>query len=315
MDDLEGVPFPVATARELRRKGVLQVEALGRKLLVAWNGGRPSVFLDACPHLGLPLSMGQEKQGTIVCRYHAWTFSLDDGSMVEQPTLRRPQPCRLVRWGAMLYGDLVVAWKGDPDAREQALAQLPEDPPTGVIVHRVEYGCPFYLALFNAVDYAHFSFHTAYSPVYALYRRLRRDEHVPGRPFGWTITGEDDRAVTLRLDEAHRDLRMYVTCAEFLDDGGVNHFRTFATPIARDRTMYWECYATRSESRLVRAAAAAAFYAVIVPLLETEDRWWTTASTPNFLRGDNIHLSATDAPLGAHLRRFVLPRLEQGGAA
>ena len=112
----------------------------------------------------------------------------------------------------------------------------------------------------------------------------------------------------LRLEEANRDLAMYITCAEFQDDGGVNHFQTFVTPLGPSRTMYWECYRARSDNPLVRLAAAAIFGTVIARLLDTEDRDWTSISAPNFLQGRNIHLSETDAPLGAHLRRFVLPR-------
>lgn len=36
-----------------------------------------------CPHRGVPLSLGkQEVPGTWSCRYHGWTYSLDDGGMV-----------------------------------------------------------------------------------------------------------------------------------------------------------------------------------------------------------------------------------------
>jgi phenylpropionate dioxygenase-like ring-hydroxylating dioxygenase large terminal subunit len=310
MDRLEGVPFPVATRGELRRAGMVQAEALGRKLVVFWNGGRPTVYEDACAHLGLPLSLGSVKGGRIVCRYHGWAFSTDDGEVVDQPTLRRPQACRLRRWGALTAGRLVFAWKGDPAAGDAVRRLLPEEIPEDVSVHRVVMDCPFYLALFNAVDYAHFSFHRMYSPVYSAYRRFRRDGHVPGDPFTWRIVGEDERAVSIRLEEASRDLKMYVTCAEFVDDRGVNQFQTYVTPLGPSKTLYWEVYRARSDSALIRFAAHAMFRAVVVPLLETEDRVWTSRAAPNFLAGDNIHLSATDVPLGAHLRKFILPRMQ-----
>ena len=302
------MPFPVATTAELRSAGLLRTRAMGRDLLVAWNGGAPRVFDDACPHMGLPLSMGTEEAGAVRCRYHGWAFALSDGAVRDQPTLRRPQRCALIRHGALIAGGLVFGWIGDPDAVDAAREQLPRDIPDHFSLHRVTMEAPFYLALFNAVDYAHFARHSLYAPVYALYRRLRRDGHVPGRPFHWEVTGEDERSVHLRLVEAARNLAMYVTCAEFTDEGGVNRFQTFVTPVGPQRTVYWEVYSARSESLLVRLAAHAAFRAVVVPLLDTEDRDWTSLSAANFLRGDNIHLSETDAPLGAHLRRFVLPR-------
>ena len=309
MDRLEGVPFPVSTRAELRRAGVVRAEGLGRSLLVLWNGGQPRVFEDSCPHLGLPLSLGSLKTDRIVCRYHGWAFATEDGEVLEQPTLRKPRPCRLRRWGCLTAGRLVFAWMGDPNDAEDVRARLPEVIHEDVSVHRVVMDCPFYLALFNAVDYAHFSRHRMYSPVYAAYRRVRKDSHVPGDPFSWKVVAEDDRAVSLRLEEASRDLKMYVSCAEFVDDRGVNQFQTYVTPLGPSRTLYWEVYRARSSSKLIRLAAHAMFRAVVVPLLDTEDREWTSRSAPNFLAGENIHLSATDAPLGAHLRKFILPRM------
>lgn len=306
----DGVPFPVATVRELSRDGRRTVRAMGRNLLVVWNDGSPRLYADACPHMGLPLSLGSLEGGTLRCRYHAWAFDGDTGDVVDQPTLRRPQPCGLERHGALVLGGIVFGWIGDPLAEAEVRAQLPPWVPETFSLHRVTMEAPFYLALFNAVDYAHFARHSLYSPIYALYRRLRRDSHVPGQPFRWEHQGSDAASEHLRLVEASRDLRMYVTCAEFTDDGGVNRFQTFVTPRSPIRTEYWEVYSARSSNPLVRAAAHAVFKTVVVALLDTEDKDWTGRSAANFLRGENIHLSATDAPLGAHLRRFVIPRSE-----
>ena len=152
----EGVPFPVAHRAELARKGSLAVEGMGRKLLVVWNDGDPRVFADQCAHMGLPLSMGRVRKGRLTCAYHGWSYRADDGAVVEQPALRKPHPCSLERFGCLTHGDLVFAWTGDPGARAEAAAMLPETPPRGISLHRVVYDCPFYLVLFNAVDYAHF---------------------------------------------------------------------------------------------------------------------------------------------------------------
>lgn len=283
---------------------------MGRNLLVLWNDGQPRMYVDACPHMGLPLSLGSVSGGSLHCRYHGWSFHADDGSLDTQPTLRKPHRCALESHGALIHGGLVFGWIGDPAAHAAARAQLPPTIPEHFSVHRVTMETPFYLALFNAVDYAHFARHSLYAPVYALYRRFRRDAHVPGQPFRWEHTGADHASEHLRLVEARRDLRMYITCAEFTDEGGINRFQTFVTPHSATRTEYWEVYSARTENPVVRAAAHAVFKTVVVALLDTEDKGWTGQSTANFLRGENINLSATDAPLGAHLRRFVLPRLE-----
>ncbi len=314
LDAFDGVPFPVATRQELRDQGMRRVRAMGRDLLVVWNGGDPRVYTDACPHMGLPLSMGSLEDRAVRCRYHGWAFHTEDGSLHSQPTLRKPHACGLERHGCVLHGGIVFAWIGEGTA-EQALAQLPPHIPERFSLHRVIMECPFYLALFNAVDYAHFARHSLYAPVYSLYRRFRKDAHVPGKPFRWEVTGRDEASEHLRLVEARRDLRMYVTCAEFTDEGGVNRFQSFVTPHSATRTEYWEVYSARTDNPLVRVAAHAVFKTVVVALLDTEDKDWTSLSTANFLRGENINLSATDAPLGAHLRRFVLPRMQQGRSA
>ena len=48
--DLEAfadLPFPVATRDELRRKGMLRADAMGRTRCVVWNEGDPRGFADA----------------------------------------------------------------------------------------------------------------------------------------------------------------------------------------------------------------------------------------------------------------------------
>jgi phenylpropionate dioxygenase-like ring-hydroxylating dioxygenase large terminal subunit len=311
--DLEafaGMPFPVATRAELARAGRIACRAMGRALVVLWNGGRPRAYLDRCPHLGLPLSLGRVEGDALRCAYHGWSFATDDGAVREQPTLPRPVPCHLERFGALVAGGLVFAWLGDPTAEAAARAALPSDVVDDFVLHRVEFAAPFYLALYSAVDYAHFARHRGYAAIYAAYRRLRRDAHVPGRPFRWTIVGEDEHRIAFRLEEARRDLELYATCADFRDEGGVNRFQTFVTPIAPDRTLYWECYQPRSDHRLVRWAAAAAFRAVVAPLLDGEDRAWVGAAAAAFAGGEGVHPTANDLPLTSHLRKFVRPRLK-----
>jgi nitrite reductase/ring-hydroxylating ferredoxin subunit len=310
LEAFEGVPFPVASKGELERAGRVALEAMGRKLIVLWNGGRPRVYLDRCAHLGLPLSLGRLEGDAIRCAYHGWSYATDDGRVRSQPTLERPLPCGLRRLGALVAGGLVFSWLGDPDAEVAARAALPAEVLDRFVLHRVELDAPFYLALYSAVDYAHFARHRYYAPLYAAYRRLRRDGHVPGQPFHWTTVDEDEHRISLRIDRARRDLALYATCADFSDEGGVNRFQTFVTPVSPTRTTYWECYAARSTSRVVRWTGELLFRTVIARLLDTEDRDWVSAAAPAFRTGEGLHPSANDVPLMAHLRKFVRPRLK-----
>lgn len=308
LDAFDDVPFPVATVRELKRRRMLRAKLLGRDLVVLWNGGRPAVYRDSCPHLGLPLTLGRADGDRVRCRYHGWAFSTDTGDVVEQPTLRRPQPCRLEPHGALIAGDLVFVWLDPSIPAEAARARLPEQVLEGISLFRVVFDCPFYLALFSSVDYAHFPFHTAYSRLYALYRAVRGNEHVPGTAFPSRVVAEDDRRVSVRIEDADRTIHMYASATE-MDDDGLNFFQTYVQPLDAMSTVYWECYRPRSGSRLINAAARLGFRNINVRLIGIEDTVWTAASAPNFVRGDNIHLSENDVPLGAHLRKFVLPRM------
>lgn len=309
LDAFGDLPFPVAHVPELRRKGLVRIEAMGRQLLVLWNGGQPTVWRDSCPHLGLPLSMGRLEGDQVRCAYHGWGFSTDTGEVVHQPTLRKARPCRLERYGALVAGDLVFSWTGDPDDGERVRGRLPEEVLSGFSLFRVVFDTPFYMALFSSVDYAHFRFHTGYRPFYKLYSRFRSNRHAPGTAFPSRIIEETDRRVTVRIDEADRNIHMYATCAE-MDDGSVNFFQTYVTPISPTSTLYWECYRPRTESRLVDLLARSTFRHITTRLLDGEDRIWTGASTANLLAGENINFCENDVPLGAHLRKFVTPRLK-----
>jgi phenylpropionate dioxygenase-like ring-hydroxylating dioxygenase large terminal subunit len=302
------LPFPVATVKELRRAGMIKVRAMDRQLVVLWNDGVPRLFVDSCAHLGLPLTLGSIEGSAVRCRYHGWAFSTDDGEVMDQPSLRKAQPCRLTRFGALIAGGLVFGWLGEQSEQTAIRARLPEEVLDDFSLFRVTFRCPFPLALFSSVDYAHFPFHTGYRPFYALYGMFRSNEHAPGTAFPTRVVAEDERRITLRIEDADREIRMYVTAAQ-MDDSSVNFFQTYVTPVSATETLYWECYRPRSSNPLVNLAARATFRLVTTRLLDGEDRTWTAAAAPNFAAGGNIHLSENDLPLGAHLRKWVLPRM------
>jgi phenylpropionate dioxygenase-like ring-hydroxylating dioxygenase large terminal subunit len=305
------LPFPVATVAELRRAGRVAVRAMDRKLIVLWNDGQPRLFADACAHLGLPLSLGTLERGAVRCRYHGWAFDSDSGDVVDQPTLHTRQPCRLRRFGALICGGIVFGWLGDQAEAAAVRARLPGRVLDDFSLFRVTFRCPFPLALFSSVDYAHFPYHTGYRPAYRIYSLLRGNEHQPGTAFPSRVHSEEAHRITLRIDEADRSIHMYATASE-MDDDSVNLLQTFVTPVSAMETTYWECYQPRSRNPLVRAAARVAFRTITTRLLSGEDRRWTGAAAPNFVAGENVHLSENDLPLGAHLRKFVLPRMGGG---
>lgn len=295
---------PACTVRELRRRRVLKREIAGTQVLLLWVDGEARAYLDRCPHLGMPLSMGRLRGSSLQCRYHGWRFSAFDGQVEDQPTLQQPAPCQLERLGTTLWGPLVLLWFGEVEARDEALSTVPEAPPPRGSVHEVEMAGPWFLALWNAVDYAHFARHTGYARAYAIYRRIQGGAHVPGTPFRWDDEHHDERSIHFRIPEARRRLRLFAHTAIFEDEGGHQRFETWVCPTSEGRSRYFECYSVRDAGAVRSALLHAAFWVAVVPLLETEDPSWVAASAAAFGPLGSPHLSANDRPLGAYLRRF-----------
>lgn len=45
---------------------------------------------DFCPHQGASLACGYMEEGTVACPWHAWRFSMKDGSWLDSPKIRVP---------------------------------------------------------------------------------------------------------------------------------------------------------------------------------------------------------------------------------
>jgi nitrite reductase/ring-hydroxylating ferredoxin subunit/uncharacterized membrane protein len=65
-------------------------------ILLVRNGERIFALAETCSHFGGPLAEGEIKGDTIVCPWHASTFSLKDGRVINGPAVH-PQPCLEVR--------------------------------------------------------------------------------------------------------------------------------------------------------------------------------------------------------------------------
>ena len=67
--------YPIAVEEFTDKTKPHHMQILGSDV-VLWNDGKSwRVFEDSCPHRGVPLSEGRiEKNGELLCAYHAWTF-------------------------------------------------------------------------------------------------------------------------------------------------------------------------------------------------------------------------------------------------
>ncbi|WP_404479569.1 Rieske 2Fe-2S domain-containing protein [Novosphingobium sp. BL-52-GroH] len=65
--------YPVALAREVGPKPI-GTKLLDQPLVIYKSGDEVVVALDVCPHRGVPLSLGTQQAGGVVCAYHGLKF-------------------------------------------------------------------------------------------------------------------------------------------------------------------------------------------------------------------------------------------------
>jgi phthalate 4,5-dioxygenase oxygenase subunit len=79
--------LPAVRAARLERDGApARVRLLGEDF-VAWRAtdGRVGFFNEKCPHRGVSLALGQNKNCTLTCIFHGWKYGVD-GKVLEVPT-------------------------------------------------------------------------------------------------------------------------------------------------------------------------------------------------------------------------------------
>jgi nitrite reductase/ring-hydroxylating ferredoxin subunit len=59
-----------------------------REVALFFAGGRHYAMDDCCPHMGESLSVGDVRDGLVICARHLWAFRLADGSCPDVPTLK-----------------------------------------------------------------------------------------------------------------------------------------------------------------------------------------------------------------------------------
>ncbi|GLC67337.1 hypothetical protein PLESTF_000543900 [Pleodorina starrii] len=129
--------YPVAALDALDPTRPHAFTLLGQDL-VLWRDGTGSwrAFKDACPHRLAPLSEGRiEKDGTLMCAYHAWRFEGSGACTAlpycspDDPALRSPRSCA-VSYPTLQRGGLMWVWgEGGPSAAAAAAAKQPPLPP------------------------------------------------------------------------------------------------------------------------------------------------------------------------------------------
>lgn len=63
-------------------------EVEGRMVAVFNESGQYHAIDDFCPHMGASLAGGHVEQGVVSCPWHAWRFSICDGTWCDNPTIK-----------------------------------------------------------------------------------------------------------------------------------------------------------------------------------------------------------------------------------
>jgi phenylpropionate dioxygenase-like ring-hydroxylating dioxygenase large terminal subunit len=74
--------YPVALAKDVRRRRKLALTVAGNKIFIAYDRDRFYAVHDSCLHRQIPLSLGSlEFPGHVSCIYHGWVFDLATGRL------------------------------------------------------------------------------------------------------------------------------------------------------------------------------------------------------------------------------------------
>ncbi len=68
--------------------GMTVKEVKGHSLLMSREGQRITCFENRCAHMGMPLDMGEVKDGILTCPYHGFQYSLASGKCLTAPEVQ-----------------------------------------------------------------------------------------------------------------------------------------------------------------------------------------------------------------------------------
>lgn len=78
----------VANVGEIPEGQGIAYQVNGRIVAVFNDAGQYYALDDVCPHMGASLAGGYLESGEVSCPWHAWRFSIHDGTWCENPRIQ-----------------------------------------------------------------------------------------------------------------------------------------------------------------------------------------------------------------------------------
>ncbi len=96
---MAGKYYNVAKVGEIPEGEGRPFEIDGQNIAVLLDGGTYYAIEDACPHQGAPLWDGEVGEKAVMCTWHGWRFSLEDGRYLDGPG------CKVATYPVRVEGD------------------------------------------------------------------------------------------------------------------------------------------------------------------------------------------------------------------
>src|SRR5580704_18222188 len=98
-------------------EGEARAYPLDGTIVAVFNvGGEFTAINDVCPHMGASLAGGYVEGNSVTCPWHAWRFSVKDGTWLDNPKSKIANACYPVR----VVGDEIQVQISSPPERRSS---------------------------------------------------------------------------------------------------------------------------------------------------------------------------------------------------
>ncbi len=77
-----------ALLQDIPEKNIKVLTVAGNEILLSRFANKVTCYQNACAHLGMPLDMGEVRDGILICPHHAFEYSLESGECLTAPEVQ-----------------------------------------------------------------------------------------------------------------------------------------------------------------------------------------------------------------------------------